>query len=518
VRAKLIAATAAFGILLAACSGGSGDDKASGGSKSDSAAATVTCEPREDEKPARAILRCGEPSIAFVQTLYATGTGVAVAVGDKHYILTNQHVVDPFDAADIVIGKHEVKHVPLVGADVAADIALLGPIKADVPTLAIGDTKHVERGDDVYLVGYPGESVGDDHEATIASGIVARTREAKEWSQRYVQTDATIAGGQSGGPLFDADGRLIGISGLSYADQFALALSGEDVQEAVGHIVNGEGDDILRTPAALPAKGGATQGVVKLADAAEFQSLFLPVSDTARTWHLDVAGADSNISVVVTDTETSEPIAVNAASVAQEQHLVARLQAAGVATDDITGANSVTSIINDAVRARETSPGHFTIDVAAGKGADVSVNATNTDAPVDVSWTSDQALWPASLPVTTKALALGDTAKGVLNAYDTAYAYTVDLDAGQQVEVWARSPQGDMEVDVVPPNVTYDAVTAYDPEHAGVQLYSDSEEGLFGLDVRENFTAKVAGTYRFNVYDADATTTAFRFSVSRAAH
>ena len=43
-----------------------------------------------------------------------------------------------------------------------------------------------------------------------------------------------------------------------------------------------------------------------------------------------------------------------------------------------------------------------------------------------------------------------------------------------------------MEVDVVPPNVTYDAVTAYDPEHAGVQVYSDSEEGLFGLDVREN--------------------------------
>jgi hypothetical protein len=516
VRAKLLAATAALGILLAACSGGSSDDSQTDGDEN--GGSTSTCAPREDEKPARAILRCGEPSVAFVETLYATGTGVAIAVGDKLYILTNQHVVDPFDAADIVIGKHTITDVPLVGADVAADIALLGPIKADVPTLAIGDTKSIERGDDVYLVGYPGESSGDDHEATIASGIVARTRDAKEWGQRYIQTDATIAGGQSGGPLFDAAGRLIGISGLSYADEFALALSGEDVREAVGHIVNGEGDHVLRTPAALPAQGGTTRGIVKLADAAEFQSLFLPVSDEARTWNLDVAGADSNISVVVTDTETGEPLAVNAASATQEQQLVARLQAAGVSTDDITGDNSVTAFVSDEVGARETSPGHFTIDVDAGMGADITLNATNTDAPVDVAWTSDQALWPASLPVTTQALALGATAKGFLNAYDTAYEYTVDLDAGEQVEVWARSPQGDIELEVVPPNVTYDAVAAYDPEHAGAKMYSDSQEGLFGLDVRDLYTAKVAGTYRFFVYDADATTTAFHFSLTGAGH
>jgi hypothetical protein len=116
--------------------------------------------------------------------------------------------------------------------------------------------------------------------------------------------------------------------------------------------------------------------------------------------------------------------------------------------------------------------------------------------------------------VTTRVLPRGDTQFGILNAFDTELAYTMHLDAGETLHVWARSPQGDMEVDVVPPNVKYDAVTAYDPEHAGVTTFSDSDEGLFGLDVHEDYTAKVGGTYVFQVYSGDDATTAFRFSVS----
>ena len=129
------------------------------------------CEPEADEQPARAVLRCGEPSIAYVATQFGTGTGVAIALDGERYVLTNQHVVDPYDAADVQFGADAPERdVPLVGADVAADIALLGPIEARVPTLDISDSAGLERGDEVFLVGFPGESSGDEHEATIAVG------------------------------------------------------------------------------------------------------------------------------------------------------------------------------------------------------------------------------------------------------------------------------------------------------------------------------------------------------------
>ena len=210
VAAKVVAAALVAVIAVGACSGGDDErDRAENGSSTgtgseDGSRGDAPCEPEADEQPARAVLRCGEPSIAYVATQFGTGTGVAIALDGERYVLTNQHVVDPYDAADVQFGADPPERdVPLVGADVAADIALLGPIEARVPTLDISDSAGLERGDEVFLVGFPGESSGDEHEATIAAGIVARLREAEEWDQRYIQTDAAIAGGQSGGPLFD---------------------------------------------------------------------------------------------------------------------------------------------------------------------------------------------------------------------------------------------------------------------------------------------------------------------------
>jgi hypothetical protein len=515
-----VAAALVAVIAVGACSGG--DDERDG-SENGSSTATgsedgspgdAPCEPETGEQPARAVLRCGEPSIAYVATQSGTGTGVAIALDGESYVLTNQHVVDPYDAADVQFGAGEPElDVPLAGADVAADIALLGPIETRVPTLGISDSAGVERGDEVFLVGFPGESSGDEHDATIASGIVARLREAEEWDQRYIQTDAAIAGGQSGGPLFDDTGNLVGISGLSYAEEFALALSGEDVREAAERILDDGGDELLTVPSWLPAEGGSRGGLLSLAHAMDTQVLYLPPSDDARTWHLDVTGADASVSVQVADVATGQPIALNAASVTLEQSLKQRLDALGV-PNELTGENSIAAIGTADVLARETTPGSFTIEVDPGEAADVFIAAPLADAPLTVAWSSDEELWAESDPVTAEELMVGDVAENVFNAFDTSHSYLVELAAGETVEVSGRSPQGDIDVEVVPPGLVYDAVAAYDPERAGATYLFDSDVGLYGLDVLESFTATTAGVYRFDVYIANGTTTAYRFSVT----
>jgi S1-C subfamily serine protease len=516
VRVKWIAALAALCLVGAACSGDDSEGAKEAPRKVENTTAgadpaTGSCRPEGDEKPAQAVLRCGEDAVAYVETAWASGTGVAVEVDSRRYILTNQHVVDPFDAADVVLGGDRTNGVPVVGADAAADIALLGPVD-DGPTLPIASGNEPARGDDVYLVGFPGESSGDAHEATIASGIVSRIRPASQWDQRYIQTDATIAGGQSGGPLFDGAGRLVGISGLSFADEFALALSAADVQDAAERIAAGEGDAILRVPAELPAEAGATSGTTRIDNAVDTQILYLPPAADARTWHYTVTAPSPQVSVAVYESNSGDALALNAASVPLEAAFVQRLKDRGL-DDVVTDLESAKTPLTDEMRARETSPGSFTIDLDAGEGAEVYLGAL-TDAPIDVAWTSDGALWSESRSVAPQPLAVGDTADEIFNAYDTSLDYLVDLDEGATVEVWARSPQGDVAVDVIEPGVTLDAITSYDADAAGVDMFDDSGEGLYGLDVRERYTAKETGTYRFRVYSIDGATEAIRFSVT----
>src|SRR5690606_24003077 len=134
-----------------------------------------------------------------------------------------------------------------------------------------------------------------DLQATIASGIVSRTRHLDEWGLSFVQTDASIAGGQSGGPLFDEHGRVLGISGLSFADAFGLALGVEDVIESIERMVDTGGDDYLSLP--IDEDGsGERGGFAGLSDGTDVQRLYLGRSDEER--QLDFAIADPEDAVV----------------------------------------------------------------------------------------------------------------------------------------------------------------------------------------------------------------------------
>ena len=170
------------------------------------------------------------PSLAYVETPIGTGSGVLTELQGKKYVVTNADVVWPFSEAHVIFSdQDEFLETPLVQTDQLVDLAILGPIDTTLPTLDLDTQMEPVPGETVYLIGYPGE--GELYPVpTISEGILSRTRvwDAQD-SLRYFQTDAASAGGQSGGVLVSAQGDVIGISGMLFAEAFTLAASSADL-------------------------------------------------------------------------------------------------------------------------------------------------------------------------------------------------------------------------------------------------------------------------------------------------
>lgn len=191
------------------------------------------------------------PSIAFIETDLSTGSGVMV---DPLTLVTNAHVVWPATSATVRFPNGSGGRAPIVGYDWMADLAIIdvGGLEG-VPAPATFERDALGPGAAIYLVGYPADDP-DSATPAITSGIVSRDRAWEEAGLRFVQSDALISGGQSGGALVDDRGRVVGISGLSVGDGFALALTIEDVFERLP----GMRDD-------LDLDGLGRRGVVDLA-------------------------------------------------------------------------------------------------------------------------------------------------------------------------------------------------------------------------------------------------------------
>ena len=187
------------------------------------------------------------PSIPYLETPTGTGSGILVKQSGKQYVVTNSHVVWPYQEAFVYFPDGtELYDVPLVDWDLLADIAVLGPVDVDVEPVNLLPRAAVEVGDVAYLIGYPYES--DLYpEPTMAQGIISRLRQWTLTGLSYVQTDAATAPGQSGGILVAADGKILGLSTYILDDQgaFTLALSSGDLRRRMFQILRGYDVDQL---------------------------------------------------------------------------------------------------------------------------------------------------------------------------------------------------------------------------------------------------------------------------------
>jgi len=139
----------------------------------------------------------------------ASGSGSGFILSHDGYVVTNAHVVD--DATSIVVSLPDRRQYPatLIGADERTDIALLKVDAVDLPVLELGDSDRLNVGQWVLAIGSP---FGFEHTAT--QGIVsALSRSLPSDSYvPFIQTDVAVNPGNSGGPLFSTDGKVVGVN------------------------------------------------------------------------------------------------------------------------------------------------------------------------------------------------------------------------------------------------------------------------------------------------------------------
>ena len=180
----------------------------------------------------------------------ASGLGGAQSQGsgfvydDDGHVVTNHHVVHGADTISVRFSDGTVRRARLVGADPSTDLAVLKveASEAFLEPLPLGDSSGVEVGDDVVAMGSP-----FGLEGTITSGIVSALHRQMEAPNRFtitdtLQTDAAINHGNSGGPLLDRQGRVIGVnaqieSESGGSDGVGFAIPSNTVRSVVDQIV-----------------------------------------------------------------------------------------------------------------------------------------------------------------------------------------------------------------------------------------------------------------------------------------
>ena len=135
--------------------------------------------------------------------------GSGVIASSDGYIVTNVHVVADADEIVVRLGDHREYKAKVVGLDPRTDVALLKIEGSNLPALPFGDSDRLEVGEPVMAIGNP-----FGLEQTVTSGIVS-AKERFIGSGPYddfIQTDASVNPGNSGGPLVDTRGTLVGIN------------------------------------------------------------------------------------------------------------------------------------------------------------------------------------------------------------------------------------------------------------------------------------------------------------------
>ena len=144
-----------------------------------------------------------------------TGLGSGVIAAPEGYVLTNHHVVEAADEIAVALADGRRVAATLVGADPETDVAVLRIDARDLPVITLGSSDALTVGDVVLAIGNPFD-VGQ----TVTMGIVSAIGRNNLGINRYenfIQTDAAINQGNSGGALIDTTGNLVGINTAIYS-------------------------------------------------------------------------------------------------------------------------------------------------------------------------------------------------------------------------------------------------------------------------------------------------------------
>jgi putative serine protease PepD len=176
---------------------------------------TASARPISANLDASQIYNASKNAVTYIvaDTPEGQATGSGFVVSKDGLIVTNDHVVDGASQVQVKIGtSSQAQDATVVGADPSRDLALLKVDASNLPTLSLGDSSSVGVGDPTYAIGNP---FGLDH--TLTTGIVSalqRSLQAPDGAtiSGAIQTDAALNPGNSGGPLLDSSGKVIGVN------------------------------------------------------------------------------------------------------------------------------------------------------------------------------------------------------------------------------------------------------------------------------------------------------------------
>ncbi|HXD83777.1 MAG TPA: DegQ family serine endoprotease [Rudaea sp.] len=183
----------------------------------------------------------------FDGTRVSVGSGFIIS--SDGYVLTNNHVVDGADQVTVRLSDRRELDAKVIGTDTDSDIALLKLDVTGLPTVAIGDSSKLKPGQWVVAIGSP---FNFDHSVThgIVSYVGRGFGGADQQYVPFIQTDVPINRGNSGGPLFNMDGQVVGINsqivsntgssvGISLAIPINIAMNVVEQIKQYGHVSRG---------------------------------------------------------------------------------------------------------------------------------------------------------------------------------------------------------------------------------------------------------------------------------------
>lgn len=185
----------------------------------------------------------GAPRNMTIPEQRASGSGVIIT--KDGYIVTNNHVIESADEINVTLPNKKSYKAELIGADPSSDLAVLKIVGDNLPYVVWGNSDDVKLGQWVLAIGYPWSL-----DVTVTAGIVsakARTlglngRKSQTPIESFIQTDAAVNQGNSGGALVDTEGKLVGINSAiasqtgSYAG-YSYAIPVNIVRKITGDLI-----------------------------------------------------------------------------------------------------------------------------------------------------------------------------------------------------------------------------------------------------------------------------------------
>ena len=232
------------------------------------------------------------------------GSGSGVIIRPDGYIVTNNHVVQNATAISVTLNNNDQYEATVIGTDPATDVALIKIDADNLPTIPMGDSDKLRLGEWVLAIGSP---LGMQLRSTITAGIVsAKGRSMPDGSgefkiESFIQTDAAVNPGNSGGALVNKKGELVGINtaivsqtGSYTGYSFAVPVN----------IVKRVAEDLMDYGSVKRAMLGITMGTVdkKIADEMKLSSVNgVYINEVLKGSAADKAGLRKNDVLVAID-------------------------------------------------------------------------------------------------------------------------------------------------------------------------------------------------------------------------